>query len=173
VSDAYRITNLPDLERLYGPARKSSRKESDHIHSGFQEFIEKAPFMVLATNGLDGLDASAKGDAGGFVKVLDGKTLLIPDRGANSRNDSLRNIVTDARVGLIFFIPGVSEMIRVSGQAHVSIDPHLLSQFSGEPAIARSVIVVHVDEAFSQCSRAIQRSNLWSLNLHSNAPLNA
>jgi uncharacterized protein len=93
MDDSYRIANLAALENMYGPPAKFTRKESDHLHAAFCEFIEEAPFMVLATSGSSGLAASAKGDAGGFVRVLDEKTLLIPERGANGRNDSLRRIV--------------------------------------------------------------------------------
>ncbi|MDQ9169159.1 pyridoxamine 5'-phosphate oxidase family protein [Oxalobacteraceae bacterium R-40] len=161
MDDTYRIADLTALERIYGPPAKFTRKESDHIHSGFREFIERAPFMVLATCGLNGLAASAKGDVDGFVKVLDEKTLLIPDRGANGRNDSLRNIVVDPRTALIFFIPGEDEMVRVNGHAHLSTNPELLDRFAGEGKPARCVIVVRVNEALCQCSRAIQKSGLW------------
>ncbi len=162
MNDPYRITDLAALERIYGPPAKFTRKESDHLHAEFRGFIEDAPFMVLATRGPDGLNASAKGDAGGFVKVLDEKTVLIPERGANGRNDSLRNIVVDPHIALIFFIPGVDEMVRVKGRAHLSTDPVLLAPFAGTGKATRCVIVVQVDEAMCQCSRAIQKSRLWA-----------
>lgn len=173
MQDPYRIRDLNALEGIYGPPVKFSRKESDHIHADFREFILKAPFMVLATSGPNGLAASAKGDANGFVKILDEKTLLVPDRGANGRNDSLRNIVTDPRIALIFLIPGVSEMIRISGQAHISVAPDLLAKFSDESKAPRSIIVVNVEEAFCQCSRAIQKSDLWSLKPEQSATTSA
>lgn len=160
--DPYRIADLAALENIYGPAAKFTRKESDHIHASFRDFIEQAPFMVLATSGAKGLAASAKGDAGGFVKVLDEKTVLIPDRGANGRNDSLRNVVVDPRIALIFLIPGQNEMLRIHGQAYLSTHPDLLQRFAGEGKSARCVIVVKVEEAMCQCSRAIQKSGLWS-----------
>ena len=161
MNDPYRITDLAALESIYGPPAEFTRKESDHLHAEFCRFIEEAPFMVLATSGPGGLNASAKGDAGGFIKVLDEKTVLIPEWGANGRNDSLRNIVVDPRIALIFFIPGVDEMVRVRGRAHLSTDPRLLEQFAGAGKAARCVIVVQVDEAMCQCSRAIQKSRLW------------
>jgi PPOX class probable FMN-dependent enzyme len=164
MNEKYRIRDLKALEGIYGPPVKFSRKEADHIHAAFRDFIVKAPFMVLATSGHHGLTASAKGDAGGFVKVLDERTLLIPDRGANGRNDSLRNVVVDPRIALIFLIPGETEMVRVSGKAYVSIDPDLLDKFAGEAKPARSVIVVEVEEVLCQCSRAILKSNLWALD---------
>jgi uncharacterized protein len=155
-----RIADLETLEQLFGKPVRFTRKESDHIHASFRDFIEQAPFVILATSSPDGLDASAKGDAGGFVRVLDEKTLLIPERGGNGRNDSLRNIVADPRVALTFFIPGTTDLLRVSGQAHLSVAPDLLEKYPKRP---RCVIVVHVEEAFSQCSRAIQQSGLWSV----------
>jgi PPOX class probable FMN-dependent enzyme len=161
-NDSYRINDSNALEKIYGPPVKFARKESDRLHIGFQEFLLNAPFMVLATSGPSGLAASAKGDRDGFIKILDEKTILIPDRGANGRNDSVRNIVVDPRIALIFLIPGQTEMARISGHAHVSINPELLAQFSLDAKPARSIIVVHVEEALFQCSRAIQKSNLWS-----------
>jgi PPOX class probable FMN-dependent enzyme len=154
-----RIEDLEALERLFGKPVHSARQESDHIHADFRKFIEQAPFLVLASSGPDGLDASAKGDAGGFVRVLDDKTLIIPERGGNGRNDSLRNIVVNPRVALTFFIPGAPELLRVSGLACLSLAPELLAHYPKPP---RCVIVVQVEEAFSQCSRALQQSRLWS-----------
>ena len=154
-----RISDLETLGQLFGKPVHTARKEADHLRADFQAFIEQAPFIILATNGPDGLDASAKGDPGGFVTVLDEKTLLIPERGGNGRNDSLRNIVADSRVAVTFFIPGMAELLRVNGQASLSISPELLGRYPKPP---RCVIVIHVDEAFCQCSRAIQQSKLWS-----------
>jgi PPOX class probable FMN-dependent enzyme len=154
-----RISDLETLEQLFGKPVRTARKESDHLAADFQAFIQQAPFIILATNGPDGLDASAKGDPGGFVSVLDEKTLVIPERGGNGRNDSLRNIVADPHVAVTFFIPGMPELLRVNGRACLSVSPDLLQRYPKPP---RCVIVVRVDEAFRQCSRAIQQSNLWS-----------
>lgn len=154
-----RISDLETLEQLFGKPVRTARKEADHLRADFRAFIEQAPFIILATNGPDGLDASAKGDPGGFVSVLDDKTLLIPERGGNGRNDSLRNIVADPRVAVTFFIPGMPELLRVNGQALLSTAPELLGRYPKPP---RCVIVVSVDEAFCQCSRAIRQSNLWA-----------
>jgi PPOX class probable FMN-dependent enzyme len=154
-----RIADVAALEQLFGKPVRTARKESDRLPADFQAFIEQAPFLILATSGADGLDASAKGDPGGFVNVLDDRTLLIPERGGNGRNDSLRNIVADPRVALTFFIPGMAELLRVNGQAFLSTSPDLLARYPKPP---RCVIVVHVDEAFCQCSRAVQQSKLWS-----------
>jgi PPOX class probable FMN-dependent enzyme len=154
-----RIADVAALEALFGKPVRTARRESDRLPVEFQEFIEQAPFLILATSGADGLDASAKGDPGGFVSVLDEKTLLIPERGGNGRNDSLRNIVADPRVALTFFIPGMPELLRVNGRAFLSTSADLLGRYPKPP---RCVIIVQVDEAFCQCSRAIQQSKLWS-----------
>ncbi len=154
-----RIADLETLEQLFGKPVRSARQESDHLHAQFRAFVEASPFVILATTGSDGLDASAKGDCGGFVRVPDEKTLLIPERGGNGRNDSVRNIVADPRVALTFLIPGNNDLLRVNGHAFVSVASHLLEQFARPP---RCVIVVSVDEVFSQCSRAIEQSRLWA-----------
>jgi PPOX class probable FMN-dependent enzyme len=154
-----RIADVEALEQLFGKPVRTARQESDRLPAEFQAFVEQAPFLILATSGPDGLDASAKGDPGGFVSVLDDKTLLIPERGGNGRNDSLRNIVDDPRVALTFFIPGMPELLRVNGRACLSTSPDLLARYPQPP---RCVIVVHVDEAFCQCSRAVQQSKLWA-----------
>lgn len=155
------ICDTAALEALYGPPVRTARQESDHLHKAFRDFIRRSPFVIVATHGPQGVDASAKGDANGFVQVLDEKTLLIPERGANGRNDSLRNLVVNPQVALTFFIPGKPDLLRISGKAYISVSPTLLARFS-TPA-PRTVIVVKVEEAFIQCSRAIQRSGLWNL----------
>lgn len=157
VSDV--IADTAALEALYGPPVKTARQETDHLTPAFRDFVSRSPFLILATHGPQGVDASAKGDESGFVLAPDDKTLLIPERGANGRNDSLRNIVCQPRVALTFFIPGLPDLLRVSGIAHISVAPDLLRHFS--LPIPRSIIVVEVEEAFIQCSRAIQRSGLW------------
>ena len=154
-----RIADLETLEQLFSKPVRTARQESDRLHAPFRAFVEASPFVILATCGADGLDASAKGDAGGFVRVLDEKTLLIPERGGNGRNDSVRNIVADPRVALTFFIPGNNDLLRVNGRAVVSVAPDLIEQFARPP---RCVIVVSVDEVFSQCSRAVEGSKLWT-----------
>jgi PPOX class probable FMN-dependent enzyme len=159
VANDGRIADLETLEQLFGKPVRTARQESDHLHARFRVFAEAAPLIILATSGADGLDASAKGDLGGFVRVLDDKTLLIPERGGNGRNDSVRNIVTDPRVALTFFIPGNNDLLRVNGRAFVSVAPDLRELFATPP---RCVIVVTVDEVFSQCSRAIAQSQLWA-----------
>jgi PPOX class probable FMN-dependent enzyme len=124
--------------------------------------IEKSPFATLATSGPEGLDCSPRGDLPGFVRIHDAKTLMLPDRRGNNRIDSLRNIVRDPRVALLFLIPGSGNTLRVNGRAHVSADPALVASFTMDGKAPRTVIVITVDEVYFQCARAILRSDLWN-----------
>jgi uncharacterized protein len=158
----HRILDIDTLERIYGtPAAASVLKEVDYIHPHYRAFIDAAPFVVLATSGPDGMDVSPRGDPAGFVFVEDEKTLLIPDRRGNNRIDSLRNIIADPRVALLFMVPGVGETLRVNGRAAILNDPALLERFAVDGKLPRTVLAVHVDTVFFQCSRAILRSRLW------------
>lgn len=165
--EAHQITDVATLQRLYGaPAGASVEKEINYIHPHYRAMIAASPFMVLATGGPAGLDTSPRGDAAGFVIVEDENTLLIPDRRGNNRVDSLRNIIANPHVALLFLIPGVGETLRVNGRALISTAPTLLERFSVGARLPRSVIVVHVDTVFFQCSRAILRSKLWDPAQH-------
>jgi PPOX class probable FMN-dependent enzyme len=124
--------------------------------------IEKSPFVALATSGPEGLDCSPRGDLPGFVRIHDAKTRMMPDRRGNNRIDSLRNIVRDPRIGLLFLIPGSGSTLRVNGRGHVSIDADLLESFKMEGRAPRSVIVMTVEEIYFQCARAIVRADLWN-----------
>ena len=158
----YLIRDSATLADLYGtPPEASLKKEIDHVHAHYRALIEAAPFVVLATSGPGGLDASPRGDRAGFVVVEDEKTLLLPDRRGNNRVDSLANILTDPRVALLFLIPGVGETLRVNGRADISVDPALLRRFAFDGREPRTVLVVHVETVYFQCSRAIVRSRLW------------
>ena len=162
-SNAHLVTTMSELEALYTekPYGPSLIKETKHITSQYRALIEAAPFMVLATNGSDGLDCSPRGDPAGFVRVRDEKTLLIPDRRGNNRIDSLRNLIGDPRVALLFLIPGVNETMRVIGRAAISTDPGLCSSFVMEGKTPRCVLVVAVERAYYQCPKALVRSKLW------------
>jgi len=167
LSEAHRIADVATLERLYGaPTGAAVEKEIDYLHPHYRALIAASPFVVLATSGPDGLDTSPRGDAAGFVIVEDEKTLLIPDRRGNNRIDSLRNIVSNPHVALLFLIPGVGETLRVNGRAIISTAPALLERFSVGGKLPRSVIVVSVDTVFFQCARAIFRSRLWDPAQH-------
>jgi uncharacterized protein len=159
---AHRITSIDELEAIYGlPSGAAVFKEIDHVNAQYRAFIEAAPFFVLATVGPEGLDCSPRGDAPGFVRVADERTLLIPDRRGNNRIDSLRNIVRDPRVSLLFLVPGVGETFRVIGRASLSTDPALLDTFVFAGKTPRAVIVVTVERVYYQCSKAVIRSKLW------------
>lgn len=156
------ITTVEQLEALYGqPYGPSLAKELDHIAPAYRKLIEAAPFVAVATGGPEGLDCSPKGDAPGFVRVLDEKTLALPDRPGNNRIDGFRNILKDPRIALLFLIPGVGETFRVNGRASISIDPELMQSFAVNGKLPRSVLIVHVETCFFHCSKAIVRSKLW------------
>jgi len=163
------IATLEQLDAIYGrPAEPSIVKEVDRIIAGYAAMIASSPFALLATSGPEGLDCSPRGDRPGFVRVHNEKTLLIPDRRGNNRADSLRNIIRDPRVALLFLIPGVGNTLRVNGRAHLSIETELLASFETEGKIPRSVIVVSVESVYFQCARAIIRSDLWNPGMHVN-----
>ena len=162
---AYRdhlITKLEQFESLYGEKMGASViKEIDHINGAYRKLIEAAPFVAIATSGPEGLDCSPKGDPAGFVRILDDKTLAIPDRPGNNRIDGFRNIVRDPRIALLFLIPGIGETLRVNGRASISVDPELMQSFSINGKLPRCVLIVHVESAYFHCSKAIVRSKLW------------
>jgi PPOX class probable FMN-dependent enzyme len=164
-----KITSVAELESLYGvPNEASTVKEVDWLTPHYRVYIEAAPFVALATSGPEGLDCSPRGDRPGFVRIHDDKTLMLPDRRGNNRIDSLRNIVRDPRVGLLFLIPGVGNTLRVNGRAHLSVDPNLLESFAVEDKAPRSVTVITVDTVYFQCARALVRSELWNSERHVN-----
>ena len=156
-----------ELEAIYGqPAEASTVKEVNWITPHYRAYIEASPYAALATSGPEGLDCSPRGDKPGFVRVHDEKTLMLPDRRGKNRIDSLRNIVRDPRVALLFMIPGVGNTLRVNGRAHLSIAPDLLESFAVEEKAPRSVTVIEVDAIYFQCARALVRSELWNPARH-------
>ena len=159
----YLIRDEAALVDLYGHGSPASFvKEVDHVHPHYRAFIEASSFVILATSGAKGLDASPRGDPAGFVVVKDEHTLLIPDRRGNSRVDTLHNLVADPRVGLLFLVPGVGESLRVNGTTAISTDPSLLAMFDMGEKPARSVVVVTVETVYFQCPRAAVRADLWN-----------
>jgi PPOX class probable FMN-dependent enzyme len=158
----YTIDDLQSLTALFGPVGEASlRKEVTYLHPVYQRWIQAAPFAVLATSGPQGLDASPRGDPAGLVTIQDERTLLLPERRGNNRIDSLRNILHDPRVALLFLIPGVGETLRVNGHARITVDPVLLQRLAHAQAEPKCVIEITVESVFFQCARAIQRSALW------------
>jgi uncharacterized protein len=157
------IATIEQLEAIYGfPGEASTVKVAEEITPSYRVLIEKSPFAALATSGPEGLDCSPRGDVPGFIRIHDEKTLMMPDRRGNNRVDSLRNIVRDPRVALLFLIPGSGSTLRVNGRAHVSADPALLACFKMDGKAQRTVVVMTVEEIYFQCARAIVRSDLWN-----------
>jgi PPOX class probable FMN-dependent enzyme len=157
------IATTEQLEAIYGETNDASTvKVADRVTALYRVLIEKSPFAALATSGPEGLDCSPRGDLPGFVRIHDEKTLMMPDRRGNNRVDSLRNIVRDPRIALLFLIPGSGSTLGVNGRAEVSAAPDLLASFKIDGKAPRTVIVMTVDEIYFQCARAIVRSGLWN-----------
>ena len=159
------LETVAELERVYGAfgavGEASTAKVADHITPHYRRFIEVAPFAALATSGPEGLDCSPRGDRPGFVRVADPRTLLLPDRRGNNRIDSLRNVIRDPRVGLMFLIPGIGNALRVNGRAAIDDDAALCASFAVDGKAPRTVMVIRVGEVYFQCARALIRSGLW------------
>jgi PPOX class probable FMN-dependent enzyme len=161
------IQSLEELESLYGaPVPGATWKEIDYINDHYRQFIERSPFLILATTGDKGIDCSPRGDPPGFVKVVNDKCIQLPDRRGNNRLDSLRNIVANPNVGLIFLIPNVGETIRLSGKAKIIVDDELCESFSIQGKPASSVISIAVEKIYFQCQKALIRSKLWDPSTH-------
>jgi PPOX class probable FMN-dependent enzyme len=157
------ITTMAQLEELYPePVYPPAKvKEAIRITKAYRALIEASPFCAIATSGPGGLDCSPRGDPKGFVRVIDENTLAVPDRRGNNRIDSLRNLIIDPRVALLFLIPGVSETLRIMGRATISTDPELCASFIMQGKAPRCVLVIAVEQVFFQCAKAIVRSKLW------------
>lgn len=164
------VRTIAELERIYGDfgavGEASTAKVADHITPHYRRFIEAAPFLALATSGPGGLDCSPRGDVPGFVRIADPRTLLLPDRRGNNRIDSLRNVVEDPRVGLMFLVPGIGNAMRVNGLASIEDDPALCASFAVAGKAPRTVMVITVREVYFQCARALIRSGLWRTESH-------
>lgn len=161
------VTTIEQLEATYGqPVEAAIVKETGHITPDYARYIEVSPFAMLATAGPDGLDCSPRGERPGFVRVADPKTLMLPDRHGNNRIDSLRNIIHDPRVALLFLIPGFGGTLRVNGTGRISIEPVLRDSFMMEGKPPRSVLIVDVQSVYFQCARAVIRSELWNPQRH-------
>ena len=157
------INDIASLEALYGePGLASTGKVTDRLTPEYREWIEAAPFCALSTIGPEGMDCSPRGDAEPVAKILDDRTVALPDRRGNNRIDSLRNIVRDPRVSLMFLVPGSATVIRINGTAKVTADADMLKRFEMRGALPRSVTVVTIDEVYFQCARAVMRAKLWS-----------
>ena len=161
------IETVEELEAIYGvPQSSTMEKEIPRIIPEYRALIEASSFVALASVGPEGLDCSPRGDEKGFVRVHDETTLMMPDRRGNNRIDTLKNIVRDPRVALLFLIPGSNTTFRVNGEAGVSVEPELLESFAVDGKVPRSVIIINVKAAYFQCGRAIIRSQLWEPDRH-------
>ena len=157
-----RIATIEDLETLYGtPSRPSTIKVTKRLHPVYRPWVEKSRFCVLTTVGPEGTDGTPRGDDGPVVQIVDDKTLAMPDWRGNNRVDSLRNIVRDGRVSLMFMVPGSVNVLRVNGTAYVSVAEDDLARFDRKGTKPRSVIMINIDEVYFQCARAIVRVGLW------------
>ena len=165
LSQDHIITSEAELRNIYKqPGKSAIEKELDCLDPHCRTFIERSPFICIATASPDGFgDNSPKGDAPGFVRVLDDKTVAIPDRRGNNRLDSIVNVLKNPQIGLIFFIPGVNETLRINGKAEISVEPELLQASEVNGKLPTSMMVVHVEEAYLQCPKALVRSSLWEV----------
>ncbi|MDQ0314959.1 pyridoxamine 5'-phosphate oxidase family protein [Amorphus orientalis] len=164
----HRITTPEELDALYGaPGTAAVRKEVPALTPGYRALIEASPFVALATSAREGgLDCSPRGDPAGFVHIADDRTLMLPDRPGNRRVDSMRNILSDPRIALLFLIPGQGETLRVNGRAEISTDPEHLALFDIKGKLPISVLLVHIETVYFQCSKAIIRSKIWDPETH-------
>lgn len=162
------VTTLEALQALYGAVNPNSlRKEVGHLTSAYRRWVERAPFFAIATSGAGGLDCSPRGDpAGQLIRVLDDKTIAIPDRRGNNRLDTLKNIVVDPRVALLFLMPGINETLRINGRARLMTDDALRASFTVDGKLPVTVIVVSIEAVYFQCARALMRSALWDSSTH-------
>ncbi|MFN8050654.1 MAG: pyridoxamine 5'-phosphate oxidase family protein [Acidimicrobiales bacterium] len=156
------VTTIEQLEALYGePVPASITKELDHLIDETRAYIEASPFVLVASAGPGGLDCSPRGDPAGFVRVRDERTLLMPDRRGNNRLDTLHNLVVDPRIALLFLIPGLGTTLRVNGTAVLTDDEELRQSFAMGDKLPTTVIVVTIESVFTQCPKALIRSNIW------------
>jgi uncharacterized protein len=157
------IATLDELHALYRtPGEAATVKVTPHLTPAYRAWVERSRFCILTTVGPEGTDASPRGDDGPVVTILDARTLALPDWRGNDRIDSLRNIVRDGRVSLMFMVPGSNNVIRVKGTAKLSTDADLRARFARDGAQPRSIAIVTIAEVYSQCARALIRSGLWT-----------
>ena len=162
------IKSQSELEAIYNalPSQASTAKVAGHITPAYRKLIEHSPFVALATTGPEGLDCSPRGDAGAVVRVLDEKHVAMPDRRGNNRIDSLRNIVADPRLALLFLLPGSGTTVRINGTARLTTDDDLCKSFEMEGKLPRCVIIIQVEAVYFQCARAVIRAGLWDSARH-------
>ena len=161
------IDSIEALEAIYGlPHERAVRKQIGFLNEDYQAMVRVSPLVIVSSVGADGLDNSPRGDKPGFVRILDERTLALPDRPGNNRIDTLRNVLQDSRVSLLFIIPGIGETLRVNGTATISAEPQLLESFAVNGKPAKTVLLVTVEAAFFHCSKAFVRSDAWNPETH-------
>jgi uncharacterized protein len=165
------MTEIRDEARLRDllgePTELVRKKIADRLNPLTRQFVERSPFVVVATGSPDGgLDVSPRGDPAGFVRILDERTLLLPDRPGNKLADTLTNLLADGRIALLFLIPGVNDTFRVNGRARIVDDPELLADSEVEGKVPQLGVVVEIEEAYTQCPKALLRSELWNPESH-------
>src|SRR5262245_139642 len=161
-NDAYTVTSLDDLAKIYAkPLPHIATKEADHISEVGRAVIAASPFLVLATSNGESIDCAPKGDAPGFVRLLDDRTLLSPDRPGHNRIDGMKNLLVNPKVGIIFMVPGPNETSGVTGSAAIRTDPELLKRCEVQGKLPRVVLRVSVEEAFHHRPKAFVRAKLW------------
>jgi PPOX class probable FMN-dependent enzyme len=168
MENGHTVTGEPRLREIIGPQKEgASAKIADRLNDLTRQFIERSPFVCVATGRPDGgLDISPRGDPPGFVRVLDEYTLLLPERPGNRIADTLTNLLEDSRIALLFLIPGVGDTFRVNGTATVVDDPELLRPSAVQGKIPRVGILIAIEEAYTQCPKALIRSELWNPERH-------
>ena len=164
------IRTVAELEALYdAPVPTSITKEVGHLTDLHRAYVEASPFVIVATSGPGGVDCSPRGDPPGFVRVADERTLQMPDRRGNNRLDTLRNLVVDPRIGLLFLVPGIGVTLRANGTAELSTDVELRETFAVDGKLPATVIIVTTTAVYTQCPKALIRSNLWDASRHRDA----
>ena len=162
------VQDIAEIRERYGePMERTIKKQLPRLEKHSRAFIKLSPFLVIASTDPSGrCDASPKGDAPGFVAVIDDETLLIPDRLGNNRVDTIGNLLASPGIGLIFFVPGVNETLRVNGRARITTDPALLEPCAVQGKVPRSGILVAAEEIYFHCGKALIRSDLWNPKKH-------
>jgi len=169
MSTVNRLTDEAEIRALIGggPSEVVRLKVTDHVGELTRQFIERSPFVLVATAHPDrGLDVSPKGDPAGFVRILDERTLLLPDRPGNRIADSFTNLLADDRIALLFLIPGVGDTFRVNGRAIITDDPELLEPCAVNGRVPKLALLITVEQAYTHCSKALIRSDLWNPENH-------
>ena len=156
------VRTIAELEALYeAPAATSLAKEVDHLTDLHRAYVEASPFVVVATSGPNGLDCSPRGDPAGFVRIVDERTILMADRRGNNRLDTLRNLVVDPRIGLLFLVPGIGVTLRVNGTAVLSTDDEQRASLAMGDKLPTTVVAITTTSVYTQCPKALIRSHLW------------